>query len=104
MATAKHRKLQHEGMLHTVALSLKDQQVPMMDEAVDHCSGHLVIRKDSSPFGKLQICGEYQTLAFITVRYDVRRHIVGGANRILISALLPPRLCRIGTCRRLSAE
>ena len=33
----------------------------------------------------------------------VRRHIVGGANCILISALLPPRLCRIGTCRRLSA-
>lgn len=34
----------------------------------------------------------------------VRRHIVGGANRILISVLLPPRLCSTGTCRRLSAE
>ena len=31
----------------------------------------------------------------------VRRHIVGGANCTLISALSPPRLCRIGTCRRL---
>ena len=40
----------------------------------------------------------------ILIRVVVRRHIVGGANCILISALLPPRLCRIGTCRRLSAE
>ncbi|MDY3747686.1 MAG: glycosyltransferase [Lachnospiraceae bacterium] len=34
----------------------------------------------------------------------VRRHIVGGANRTLISVLLPPRLCRTGICRRLLAE
>ena len=33
----------------------------------------------------------------------VRRHIVGGANRTLISVKLPLRLCRTGTCRRLSA-
>lgn len=29
--------------------------------------------------------------------YDVRRHIVGGANRTLFSVDLPPRLCRTGT-------
>lgn len=34
---------------------------------------------------------------------NVRRHTVGGTNSILISANLPRRLCRIGTCRRLSA-
>ena len=34
---------------------------------------------------------------------SVRRHIVGGANRTLISAETPLRSCRIGTCRRLSA-
>ena len=28
---------------------------------------------------------------------DVRRHIVGGANRTLFSVDLPPRLCRTGT-------
>ena len=33
----------------------------------------------------------------------VRRHIVGGANRTLISVETPLRSCRIGTCRRLSA-
>ena len=33
--------------------------------------------------------------------YIVRRHIVGGANRTLISVLSPLRLCRTGTCRRL---
>ena len=31
---------------------------------------------------------------------SVRRHIVGGANRTLISVKIPLRLCRIGTDRR----
>jgi hypothetical protein len=34
----------------------------------------------------------------------VRRHTEGGANRTLISAFTPLRLCRIGTNRRFSAE
>ena len=34
----------------------------------------------------------------------VRRHIVGGENRTLISVKTPLRLCRTGTCRKLSAE
>lgn len=33
----------------------------------------------------------------------VRRHIVGGANRTLISAITSLRSCGIGTCRRLSS-
>lgn len=36
--------------------------------------------------------------------FIVRRHIVGGANRTLISASLPLRLCCTGTCRRLQTE
>ena len=36
--------------------------------------------------------------------YIVRRHIVGGENRTLISVKTPLRLCRTGTCRKLSAE
>ena len=36
--------------------------------------------------------------------FFVRRHIAGGANCTLISALSPPRLCRTGTCRRLQTE
>ena len=35
---------------------------------------------------------------------SVRRHIVGGTNRTLISVKTTSRLCRIGACRRLSAE
>ena len=35
---------------------------------------------------------------------NVRRHIVGGENRTLISVKTPLRLCRTGTCRKLSAE
>ena len=40
--------------------------------------------------------------ALYVVQY-VRRHIAGGANRTLISVITPFRLCRIGTCRRLSS-
>ena len=36
--------------------------------------------------------------------FDVRRHIVGGANCTLFSVNFPPRLCRTGTCRRLQTE
>ena len=34
----------------------------------------------------------------------VRRHIVGGANRTLISVKTPLRLSRTGTDRRITAE
>ncbi len=34
---------------------------------------------------------------------DVRRHIVGGTYRTLISVQNPLRLCRTGICRSLSA-
>ena len=40
----------------------------------------------------------------IALGYIVRRHIVGGENRTLISVKTPLRLCRTGTCRKLSAE
>ena len=36
-------------------------------------------------------------------RVAVRRHIVGGTYRTLISVQNPLRLCRTGICRRLSA-
>ena len=40
---------------------------------------------------------------FVSGDTDVRRHIVGGANRTLISAITSLRSCGIGTCRRLSS-
>ena len=48
------------------------------------------------------VCGII-LLIFATVQI-VRRHTEGGVNRTLISVATPPRSCRIGTCRRLSAE
>ena len=46
---------------------------------------------------------ELNTSVTYLLGQDVRRHIVGGANRTLISVEIPLRLCRIGTCRKLSA-
>ena len=45
----------------------------------------------------------FSLILFMYYAHIVRRHIVGGANRTLISVETPLQLCRIGTCRRLSA-
>ena len=60
----------------------------------------------SSPVLRDYIKPKYQYLLYLILSWwqDVRRHIVGGANCTLISAKTPFRLCRTGTCRRLSAE
>ena len=46
-----------------------------MDKPVDHCSGHLVIRKDPSPFGEFQIGCQDQALALIAVRYNTEQQL-----------------------------
>lgn len=48
--------------------------------------------------------GAGKKLLPVTATVTVRRHIVRGANRTLISVATPPRSCCIGTRRRLSAE
>ena len=50
-----------------------------------------------------QLCNADEIYFFSVspINSNVRRHIVGGANRTLFSVDLPPRLCRTGTCRRL---
>ena len=59
--------LTHESMLHPVAFSLKDQQVTMMNQSVNHGGSHLIVSEYSSPFGKFQIGCQYQAFTFITV-------------------------------------
>ena len=40
---------------------------------------------------------------YLNKEFAVRRHIVGGTYRTLISVQNPLRLCRTGICRSLSA-
>ena len=68
---------------------------------------HNTCSKAGGTSGDNQIPGKYQVGAYRDIRgvegMDVRRHIMGGANRTLISALLPLRLrSRVGN-RKLSA-
>ena len=65
----------HEGMLHSVAFPLEDQQMSVMDKPVDHRRRHLVIRKDTSPFREFQIGCQDQALALITVRYNAKQQL-----------------------------
>ena len=57
-----------------------------MDKPVDHCSGHLVIRKDPSPFGEFQIGCQDQALALIAVRYDTEQQL----GSVLIDRYISP--------------
>lgn len=60
----------------------------------------------SSDFGDVSVEERTQRIGMNYVKasvISVRRHIVGGANRTLISAITSLRSCGIGTCRRLSS-
>ena len=57
----------HQRVGHAITFRVEHQQVAVMDESVDHRGSHLFVGKYTSPFGKLQIGGEYQTFAFIAV-------------------------------------
>ena len=53
----------HQRVGHAITFCVEHQQMAVMDESVDHRSSHLLIGEYASPFGKLQIGGEYQTFA-----------------------------------------
>ena len=53
--------------------SLQEQQMSMMNQAVDHCSSHLVVRKYAAQLGKFQVRGQNQVFALIAVRYDTEQ-------------------------------
>ena len=57
--------LPHERVFDSVALSVKDQQVAVMDESVNHCGGHRFVKKDIDPLAELKVCGEDQTAFFV---------------------------------------
>ena len=54
-------------MLHAVAVAFKEDQVPVMDEPVDHGCRHLVIREDAPPFGEFQVGGQQEALTLVAV-------------------------------------
>ena len=66
---------------------------------------HLFSRLGELPYSPLIWIGKTPLIFYVGLLGDmcVRRHITGGENRTLISVKAPLRLCRTGTCRRLSA-
>lgn len=62
--------LAHQGVFHSVALSLKDNQVTMMDESVNHCRSHLLVGEGPAPLGELKIRTKDEVFALITVTDD----------------------------------
>lgn len=57
-------------VFHSVALSLKDNQVTMMDESVNHCRSHLLVGEGPAPLGELKIRSKDEVFALITVTDD----------------------------------
>ena len=55
-------RLLHQRMLHTVAVSFEEEQMPVMDKTVNHRRGHLVISKYAAPFREFQIGSKNEVL------------------------------------------
>ena len=54
-------------MSHSVALTFEDQEMTVVDKAVNHGGSHLLIGEDPSSFRKFKIGCQNQTFTFITV-------------------------------------
>jgi hypothetical protein len=57
-------------MLHPVTLTLKNNQMAMIGEPVNHGRRHLIIRENCPPFLELRIRRNNKTPSFITVGND----------------------------------
>lgn len=58
--------LPHERVFHSVALSVEDQQVAVVNEPVNHGRGHRLVEEDVRPLAELEVGGEYQAALFVT--------------------------------------
>ena len=43
-------RLAHQCMLHAIALAIEHNQMAMVDQAINHRSRHLLVRKYTTPF------------------------------------------------------
>ena len=54
-------------MGHAVAGAFEDQQLTVVDQAVDHGRGHLLVGEYTAPLAELDVGGENEALAFIGI-------------------------------------
>lgn len=62
-------------MGHPVALTFKDQEMAMVDQAVNHGDSHLFIGKNASPFRKFKICCQNETFTFGAVSNNPKQQL-----------------------------
>jgi len=65
----------HQGVGHAIALGLEHEQVPVVDEPVDHSGGHLLVGEYAAPLGELQVGRQDQALALVTVGDDPEQEL-----------------------------
>jgi len=61
------RVISHQRIPDPIALAIEKHKVAVMDQTVNHSSGHLLIMEDLHPFAELEVCGHDQTHLFISV-------------------------------------
>jgi hypothetical protein len=54
-------------MFHPVALTFKEQNMPMVSKPIDHRSCHLIVSEDSPPLRKLKVRREHHAPPLIGV-------------------------------------
>lgn len=92
--------LAHQGMGHAVTLPFKQQEVAVVDQAVNHGCRHLLIGKDAAPFGELQVGGQDQTLAFIAIGDHPKEQLGALAIHRHITPLVKDQQVKLTDTRR----
>ena len=62
-------------MCHAVALTFENQEMAVVNQSVNYGGSHLFIGEDTAPLRELQVCGQNQTFAFITIGYDAKQQL-----------------------------
>ena len=70
-ALFEHLPLPHEGMADAVGLAAELDEPPVVDDAVDHGGGHLVVPEHRPPPAELQVRGDYHRLPLVCVGEDL---------------------------------
>ena len=65
--------LPHEGMADAVGLATELDEPPMVDDAVNHGGGHLVVPERRLPPAELKVRGDYYRLPLVGVGEDLEQ-------------------------------
>lgn len=78
--------LVYQGVPHTIALSVKYEQIAVMHQPVNHGGSHLFIIEDAYPPAEFQVGGDYYASFFVAVGYYLKQKLCS----LTLQGYIPP--------------